>query len=241
MKRRWMWLGLLGLGLLGVRTLVVWAAEKEEKEQKVTMEQVPAKAREALLKLAGGAQITEVEKEIENGVEIYEAEWIADGVEHEAKVTADGKMVSEQDEEKEEQITMEQVPPQAREALMKAAGGAKILKVEKENEHGTVAYEAEWKVNGHGHELAVTAEGAMISTEETVEAKDVPEAVRQAAAKLFPGVEKLTFQKETKVIYEVSGIVGGKEKEIEISPGGRVHRHKEQEGVEGKDKGGAQK
>lgn len=210
--------------------LVVWAAEKDER---VSMDQVPPKAREALLKLAGGAEIKEVEKETVNGVEVYEAEWMVDGKEREAKVTADGQPVKRRGEAKEEVITLEQAPAKAREAILKAAGDAKIIKVEKEMEDGAPAYEAEWKTNGKKHEIAVTAEGALISSEETVAAQDVPEAVRKAAEKRFPGAEKLVFTKEIEVSYEVTVVHQGKKHEIEISPGGQIEEDEDDDDGDG--------
>ncbi|HON67823.1 MAG TPA: hypothetical protein PLS23_15130 [Phycisphaerae bacterium] len=228
----------LAFGVLGLGTLAVWAVAKE-KEEKITIDQVPPAAREALIKAAGGATILKVERENENGVVVYEAKWTTDGVKHEAKVTAEGQPVEEEEEE-DEVITMEQVPAQAREALMKLAGAAKITKVEKENEDGTVAYEAEWLVDGKEHSAAVTAEGALVGSEETVDAKDVPLAVRQAAEKRFPNVAKLIFEKETKVEYEVTAVIDGKEHEIELTPGGRV-ADDEEEGDDGEEEEGANK
>jgi len=210
--------------MIGAIAFAVWAEDKA-KEVKVTLDQVPAAVREAFLKAAGDAKITEIEQEEENGVTTYEATFVANGKKKEIEVTADGKVIEEEeeaDEEKEEKITMDQVPAKAREVLMKLAGEGKITEVVKETDDGAVSYEAEWTIKGLSYEAEVTEEGALISSEETMDANAVPEAVRKAAAKLFPAGAKLTFTKEIEVTYEVSCTIDGKEKEIEISPAGTV-------------------
>ena len=224
MERNWNRLASFGAVMIGAIAFAVWAEDKA-KEVKVTLDQVPAAVREAFLKAAGDAKITEIEQEEENGVTTYEATFVANGKKKEIEVTADGKVIEEEeeaDEEKEEKITMDQVPAKAREVLMKLAGEGKITEVVKETDDGAVSYEAEWTIKGLSYEAEVTEEGALISSEETMDANAVPEAVRKAAAKLFPAGAKLTFTKEIEVTYEVSCTIDGKEKEIEISPAGTV-------------------
>ena len=62
--------------------------------QTVSLQQVPAPARETIQKTAAGAKITEVERESEAGKTIYEAEFTVDGQKREIKVTSDGKLLS---------------------------------------------------------------------------------------------------------------------------------------------------
>ncbi|MBP7934941.1 MAG: PepSY-like domain-containing protein [Phycisphaerae bacterium] len=230
MEKKWIQLASFGALMIGVAAFAVWA-EGKAKEVKVTLDQVPAAVREALTKAAGNAKIAEIEKETENGVVTYEATFFVDGKEKEVKVTAEGKVVKEDegdedekegDEEKEEKIAMDQVPAKARDALMKLVGDGTVTEVVKEIEDGVVSYEAEWTAKGQSHEAEVTEEGALVSTEETVDMNAVPEAVRKAAAKRFPAGAKLTFSKEIEVTYEVSCTIDGKEKEIEISPSGQI-------------------
>ena len=236
MERKWIRLASFGALVVGAVALVVWA---EAKEETVTLDQVPAAAREALTKAAGDAKITKIEKDEEDGVAVYEATFVVDGKKKEAKVTADGKAVKDDDEgdeekDKEESIKADEVPAKARETLVKLAGDAKITGFSKETEDGVVAYEAEWTVKDRAHSASVTADGALISAEEVMDPNAVPEAVSKAAAKHFPAGAKLTFEKETKVSYEVTCKVDGKEKKLELSPGGKVE---EDEGDEDDQKG----
>ena len=122
----------------------------------------------------------------------------------------------------EEEMSLSQVPAQVREALLKLAAGAKITEVEREKKHGIVTYEAEWEVNGREAEAEVTADGDLIEMEEEIGASDVPAAVRAVAAKKFPAGVKIEYERITMKFYEIEAQVGGREKEILVSPTGKI-------------------
>ena len=137
----------------------------------------------------------------------------------------------------EDKVALEKVPPKAQEALKKLAGTAKITEVAKESENGVDVFEAKWTIDGRVHEAAVAVDGTLVDTEEQMDVKDVPEAVRKAAAAQFPGVDKdkLVYTKAVKVMYEAEAKVDGKDREVKISPTGEVATHakggeKKQEG-----------
>jgi uncharacterized membrane protein YkoI len=127
----------------------------------------------------------------------------------------------ERDEE-EQEVSLQQVPPAARTALLKFAGGAKITEVEREKKHGVTFYEAEWQVDGREHEAKVTADGDLMELEVEVDAKDVPAVVRRAAEKTFPGGAKLEYERKTVILYEIECKVGGKEREVLLTPAGKA-------------------
>ncbi len=140
----------LGLGLLGAVAATGWASFDEDDEQ-ISIDKVPAKAREALLKHAQGAKFTEVEREKVRGVVFYEAEWMVDGREHEAKVTADGSLV-----ELEEEVDAQSVPAAVRKAASKAFPKSAKLTFEKKT---IVLYEVEAKVDGKEREVLISPSG----------------------------------------------------------------------------------
>lgn len=215
---------IIALGFAAMLTLVARAAPEGEEE--VTLDQVPAAVKATILKEAAGGKITEIERETKKGKTIYEAEFILDGDEIEIKVAPDGTLLSrevEHEGDDDDDISLDQMPGPARAALLKLAAGAKIIEAEREREHGTVVYEAEWIVNGTEHEAKVTADGALIETEEVVRLKDLPAAVRAAIAKHFPAKSKVKVEKKTIVIYEVEARIDGKERELLVFPTGRVH------------------
>lgn len=82
------------------------AAWSEEEGKKITIDQLPAAVKAALLQQAGGGQIKEIEEETKKGQTIYEAEIVANGVTTEIKLDATGKVlktkVEKGDDDKED-------------------------------------------------------------------------------------------------------------------------------------------
>ncbi len=224
MTKRAMLLPLIGLAVIGMATLVAWAEDKQEEE--VTLNQVPAAVKATILKESAGGKITEIERETSNGKTVYEAEFLLGGKEIEIKIAPDGTLLGREVEDEgddEDDLTIDQVPGPARAALLRLAGGAKIVKAERENEDGVLVYEAEWIADGIQHEAAVTADGTLLETEEIIPVEKAPAAVRAAIAKHFGANAKVVVEKKMIVVYEVEARVNGKEVELLILPTGHVH------------------
>jgi uncharacterized membrane protein YkoI len=225
MAKRAILLPLIGLSVIGMVTLVAWAQDKHEEE--VTLDQVPAAVKAAILKESAGGKITEIERETENGKTVYEAEFLLDGKEVEIQIAPDGTLLGREVEEEEDDgddLTIDQVPEPARAALLKLAGDAKIIEAEREHEHGVLVYEAEWAKDGTKHEAAVTADGTLVEIEEIIPVDKAPAAVRAAIAKHFGPDAKVVVEKKMVVVYEVEAKVDGKHKELLVLPTGRVHK-----------------
>ena len=223
MRTRAMLLSAVGLSVVGLLTLVAWATQVHEEE--VTLDQVPAAVKATILKESAGGKITEIERETKNGKVTYEAEFMLNGQEVEIEIAPDGTILGremETEEDDEDELPVGQVPEPARAALMKLAGGAKIVNFERDQEHGAVVYEAEWVANGTKHEAAVTEDGALLEIEEIIPVEKAPAAVRAAIAKHFPPNAKVIVEKTMIVVYEAEARIDGKEKEIIIFPTGRV-------------------
>jgi hypothetical protein len=150
MRRRKMMMVVLAV-VCGGSAFSVWAAG-------INVDQIPAKAREALQKLAGSNPIIKVESEKEHGVQVYEAAWTADGTKTEAEVTADGVLL-----EMEEWVKADKVPQAVRETAEKALAGASKLSYEK---HTVVFYEVEGKVDGKKKEVSISPAGKLMSQED---------------------------------------------------------------------------
>lgn len=86
--------------LLGATLSTGWA----EAEVLVTIDQVPAPVKAAILKAADGAKIQKIEQETGKDTVVYEAEWAnADGkTTTRVTVAADGTVVKTETEEKHE-------------------------------------------------------------------------------------------------------------------------------------------
>ncbi len=77
--------------------------DEDEDEQEVSIDEVPEAVKATILKEAAGAEIKEVEMEIEDGKTIYEAEVIVDGQEVEIKVAADGTLLGKEVEDEDDE------------------------------------------------------------------------------------------------------------------------------------------
>jgi len=215
---------LAGVGLI-VAMAIAGQMAKEADEEKVSLDQVPPAVRATILKAAEGGTIKEIERESRNGKTIYEAEIVRNGKETEIKVAEDGTLLGtkvEEEDEEEDELSLEQVPDAAREAILRAAKGAKIEEVERETENGLTLYEAEWRINGRKCAVEVTADGTVVELEESVNIKAVPAAVRRAAESAFGKTAGLKAEKKTITLYELEGRIGQKKREVLISPTGKV-------------------
>jgi uncharacterized membrane protein YkoI len=148
----------LGAALLtGVITAGMAAQDADDKEPKVTMQQLPAPVQAAVNQEAKGATVKGFAIENENGKKLYEAELMVNGHAKDISFDAAGKIVSV-----EEETTMEQIPAAARAALEKAARNGKITLVEVVTEGGKTSYEAEITTGKTTSEFAVDATGRKV-------------------------------------------------------------------------------
>ncbi|MCK4625718.1 MAG: hypothetical protein KAV00_10435 [Phycisphaerae bacterium] len=89
------------------------------------------------------------------------------GKEIEVKIDANGKLLSREieddDEEDEVEVSLDKVPAAVRATILKHAGKNKIHEIEKETKRGKTIYEAEWRENGKEIEIKVAADGKLIS------------------------------------------------------------------------------
>jgi uncharacterized membrane protein YkoI len=224
MNRATRWPSVIGLGLIGAAVFGTGAGES--REERVTLDQVPAAVKATILKESAGGKITEIERETKNGKIVYEAEFQLDGKETEIRIAPDGTLLGRETEgadEDDDDLTIDQVPEPARSALLRLAAGAKIVAAERETQHGVVTYEVKWVVDGVEHEAAVTADGTLLETEESIPPDRVPAAVRAAIERHFGRGAKVVVERKTIVVYEVEAKISGHEKELVIFPTGRVH------------------
>ena len=181
MKRKHM--GLIGLLVAAGLALCIGAVATQQtaqEEREVSIDQVPAAVKAAILAQAGTGTIEEVELGNENGQIIYEADVIIDGQEVEIKVAPDGTLLGKEgddegdddaeeadddDDEQEEQVSLADVPEAVKAAIMKEAGGAEIKEIEKETEGGRTIYSAEVIIAGQEVDFEIAPDGALLGKE----------------------------------------------------------------------------
>ena len=86
-------------------SIALWAAVNNgDDDEKVPLSDVPAKVLEAAHSAVPGGEVTAVEKEVEDGVVIYEVEKVVDGIEYEIEVAADGtvKEIEKEDDDEDD-------------------------------------------------------------------------------------------------------------------------------------------
>ena len=126
------------------------------------------------------ATIGEVEAEKEDGLDLLEVELTLDGKEIEVTVSPDGVIV-----EVETEVAMKDLPKAVADAIAKAAAGAKVEEIEREETRAVVrdgklvkldqpkiTYEAEFLKDGKEVEVEVAADGTILSTETEDEGED---------------------------------------------------------------------
>ncbi len=232
-------LTLLSLVALAVTVGVVMAGDA----RKLSLDQIPAEAREALLHLAGGTQIVAVEREKEHGMELYEAEWKkGDGLEAEAKVMANGDLV-----EMEEEIDAAALPANVKAAVAKRFPAGAKLECEKVT---MLMYEIEAKVNGKERGILVLATGKILGKalegddddeddgddgedEQRVSLDQLPPAVKATILAEAKGAQIKEIERETTrngAVYEAEWVENGHDVEIKVAPDGKLlKREVEQE------------
>lgn len=167
----------LSLGIVGVVAVAVWAADREEKQEKATaallrqaqhgkeeaasIDEIPAKVREALLKEAAGARIAKYSYQKEDGSEIYAAEWHVNGRSCSAAVTPDGALMQH-----DEEVPAKDVPPAVRKAFAKMFPDAEDVVFEK---WVTVEYDVTATVKGEEREVIFNPAGQLLDNGESDE------------------------------------------------------------------------
>jgi uncharacterized membrane protein YkoI len=148
--------------------IAIWAAVDND-DEKIPISDVPAKVLEAANSAVPGGEVTGAEKEVENGVLIYDVVKVVDGVEYEIEVTAEGvvneiekegddEADDDSDSDEEVEVALADVPENVIKAAQEAVPEGNIKKVEKEVEDGVVVYDVEMFVR---YEVEVTADGVV--------------------------------------------------------------------------------
>jgi len=148
---------IIALALWFVPSRLAVAAEAA-KERKVTLDQVPQKVRETLERECRGATIRDITEENDGGKILYDFEVTREGRAFEFDITADGEVVS-----REEQVELSRLPSAVRQTIERAGKGGEIGTIMRVNEEGTTSYEAEIAIKGKTTEIAIAADGKMVS------------------------------------------------------------------------------
>jgi hypothetical protein len=70
--------------------------------------------------------------------------------------------LADDDDAKEEKVSVDQLPSLVKMTLLKEVGSGKIVELEKKTAGSTVTYQADFKLNGDTWELKIAADGKVI-------------------------------------------------------------------------------
>jgi len=181
----WIVLGVTLVGLAAVSVQWVSAEDKDkDKEEEMTLEQLPAAVRATVDKETQGATILELEKDTEDGKVLYDVEFKIGDTVKEISVAPDGSIVKDEEEdededgekedsedeegddddeeENEQPVKIEELPAAVKATFDKESSGAALEELEMETEDGKVVYEAEVKLDGKDYEICVAADGTLL-------------------------------------------------------------------------------
>lgn len=132
---------------------------------------------------------------------------------------------------KEEIVPREKIPQAVREALLAKFPTAKIDQCAKEQEADETVYDIEFKQDDRKCEADIREDGTFINYELAIDAKMLPQAVREALDKRYVGATLKEIMEETEVTskgeklaaYEIVITTSDKKTiEVRISPDGEI-------------------
>jgi hypothetical protein len=152
--------------VLGITACV---SANEEKDEDVSMDKVPQAVKDTLKQYASESNVKKVEKSDEDGVEAFEFDITQGTHSYELAITPDGKFNGT-----EEDVQLSDMPEAAQAALKAQAGDdGKLSGFEKAvDKNNKTTYEADIKKNGKKFEVAVDADGTVVSKEDASSEKD---------------------------------------------------------------------
>ena len=128
----------------------------EHQRNRIRREDLPPAVEAVLRQVSEGRKVAEVELERRqrNGQTVYDAELDIDGVEHEYTIDEQGKVI-----EAERDLALSELPAAVTTGITTALPGAILMEAEQKQKDGTSLYEVELRLDGHRHELLLSADG----------------------------------------------------------------------------------
>jgi len=206
--------------------------EKEEyedaaNEEKIALSDAPEKVREAVKKIIGKNPLKQMERETEDGVVIYEAEYVAEGVVHSVGLSENGDVL-----EIEIQMAPDKLPPAVARALEAKYGKIEIGVAESIQ---MFSYEVKFPDGAEKREVKLDAAGRILEQEtggeeegeeeeeEAITLNDAPQPVQKAVRKIIGDRELKQMEREKKgdaYVYEVEYVVDGATHSVGLNAAG---------------------
>ena len=128
--------------------------------KEVKLEDVPSPAQAVIQSHTSGGTIDKIICEKEEEKHYYKVEYKKDGRKFELKIDDDGKVL-----EKEEALTMEELPQAVQKTVKVESAGAEIKELVMESEEGKTFYEVEFEKDGKEYEVKILEDGTILKRE----------------------------------------------------------------------------
>ncbi len=126
----------------------------------------------------------------------------------------------------EQRLQMKDLPEGVRKTVHEQSKGATIRGLHKEVEDGKTFYEAEMTLNGRGKDVLMDPTGAIVEIENEVDLASIPAAAKAAIEKNAGKGKIMMVESINKnnaiVAYEAKIQAGGKKREIQVQPDGKL-------------------
>ena len=129
------------------------------KSRKVTLDKLPAAVNAAVVKETAGASIKQIEAEKRKHTRTYTVEFTKNGKEGEIELNCKGDVI-----EREQEVTLNDVPAAAKATLLKAIGAASASEIEMKVRNGKTIYTAEYPKDGKKMEIVVDEQGSIVKS-----------------------------------------------------------------------------
>ena len=124
-----------------------------------------------------------------------------------------------------EQLAVGDLPEAVLQSLLAFRPGAVVGEVKRKTKGQRTVYEVDLEVEGKEVEVELGPDGTIRRTKEEIDVTEVPQAVADAVARLYPQVAVKEAEKETqgdRTVFEVVLEIDGEEFDVKLTPEGEV-------------------
>ena len=184
----------------------------------VALTETPAAVQKVIQSQLGKNKLGDIDRTSEDGETIFAVDLVApNGDARSLSVAEDGKWFSLE-------LPVSEAPGAVQKTIRSHLGKGKLEEVSKVHDDGDVYYEAEISMDGKARTLTIGPRGRVLSEEEEVSLKELPEAAQKAVkANLGAGqltsIMKVTEGRE--ITYEVEATKAGKELSFAVAGDGK--------------------
>ncbi len=184
----------------------------------VALTETPAAVQKVIRSQLGKNKLGDIDRTSEEGETIFAVDLVApNGDARSLSVAEDGKWFSLE-------LPLSETPGPVQKTIRSHLGKGKLEEISKVHDDGDVYYEAEISMGGKAITLTIGPRGRVLSEEEEVSLKELPDAVQKAVkANLGAGqltsITKVTEGRE--ITYEVEAIKAGKELSFAVAGDGK--------------------